>query len=371
MTELYDDGFVTRALEVSIHIGLFVILTVSSILILRPFIPLVTWGVIIAIATHPVHTRVSKLLGGRSMVAAALCTGVLLLILIIPVVLLTGSFVQGLQTLATRLKEGTPIIPPPPSRIGSWPVVGAPLANAWTLASTNLAALLEKFGPQIKTIIPKLLLASAGIGLAVLQWVLSILVAGALLAHLSGGTIIAHSLATRLFGKRGAEFEELTGNAIRSVTNGIIGVALIQSILAASGFLLARLPGAGLWSVVFLAASVLQVGGLVLIPAVIYMFAIASTTKAVIFLIWCLFVGVIDNVLKPLLLGRGVAVPMIVVFLGAIGGFMAMGIIGLFVGAIVLSVGYKLFLAWLGEATQTNLETSEGVHLIGPVSRTG
>jgi predicted PurR-regulated permease PerM len=136
------------------------------------------------------------------------------------------------------------------------------------------------------------------------------------------------------------------------VTFGILGVALIQSALAAVGFLVMGLPGAGLWAVVFLFAAVLQMGGLVLIPAVVYAFAISTTAGAVIFLVWCVFVGVIDNVLKPLLLGRGVAVPMAVIFLGAIGGFIAMGIVGLFVGAVVLSVGYKLFLAWIEERAE-------------------
>jgi predicted PurR-regulated permease PerM len=131
------------------------------------------------------------------------------------------------------------------------------------------------------------------------------------------------------------------------VTFGIIGVAVIQSAFAALGFLVPGLPAFGLWAVLFLIAAVLQFGMLVLIPAVIYVFATASTTKAVIFLIWCIIVGLMDNVLKPILLGRGVAVPIVVVFLGAIGGFVALGIIGLFVGAIVLSVGYKLFVAWL------------------------
>ena len=143
------------------------------------------------------------------------------------------------------------------------------------------------------------------------------------------------------------EFEELAGATIRSVTTGIIGVAIIQSCFAALGFLVAGLPGAGLWVVIFIIAAVLQLGGPVLILPVIYMFATASTTKAVIFLVWCLFVGLMDNVLKPLLLGRGVAVPTVIVFLGAIGGFITMGAIGLFEGAIALSVGYKLFLAWL------------------------
>ena len=146
------------------------------------------------------------------------------------------------------------------------------------------------------------------------------------------------------------------GATIRSVTTGILGVAFIQSVLAGLGFLAVGLPGAGLWAVVFLIAAVLQVGMLVLIPAVVYVFAVSSMTKAVIFLVWCAIVGLMDNVLKPILLGRGVAVPIVVVFLGAIGGFVALGIIGLFVGAIVLSVGYKLFLAWINEGSPANQE---------------
>ena len=122
---------------------------------------------------------------------------------------------------------------------------------------------------------------------------------------------------------------------------------MIQSLLAGLGFLAVRLPGAGLWALLFLIAAVLQMASLALIPAVIYVFATTSAAKAVAFLIWCIVVALIDNVLKPLLLGRGVPVPITVVFLGAIGGFLATGIIGLFVGPIVLSVGYKLFLAWL------------------------
>jgi predicted PurR-regulated permease PerM len=177
-------------------------------------------------------------------------------------------------------------------------------------------------------------------------------VAGVLLANASGCVTVSRSLANRLFGDRGPEFEELAGSTIRSVTNGILGVAVIQTTCAGLGFVVAGLPGAGLWTLVFLFAAVLQLGGPVVILPVIYMFAIASTTKAILFLIWCLFVALMDNVLKPLLLGRGVAVPIAVVFLGAIGGFIAVGIIGLFLGAIVLSVGYKLFLAWLGGPVQ-------------------
>ena len=353
------DNTLSRTLDVSINLGLLILLTGACLLILRPFLPLIVWGLIIAIAAYPGYRRLKNKLGGRSVLTAIICTCLLLTIFILPVVLLTGSLVEGVQNLTARLTQGVPILPPPPPRVETWPIVGAPLKNAWELASKNVASAMTTFAPQIRTVIPKLLSVSASLGLAVLQWIASILVAGILLANSGSGTKIAHSLAIRLFRERGPEFEELAGATIRSVTTGIIGVALIQSIFAAFGFLLVRLPGAGMWAIVFLFAAVLQVGALVLIPAVVYMFAIAGTTKAIVFLVWCVIVGAMDNVLKPLLLGRGVPVPMVVVFLGAIGGLLTMGTVGLFIGAILLSIGYKLCLAWLEQTTQLTEEASQ------------
>lgn len=347
----------TRAVEVSIHIGLVILMAVACFLILRPFLPLVAWGIIVAIAVYPRHRQLQLALGGRGVLSSVLITLLLLTFLLLPVVLLAGTLIGGIQTVAEHLKTGTPIIPPPPPSIGTWPLVGVPLKRAWSLASTNLTTALESFAPQIKAIAPALFAASAGLGLTVLQFALSIVVAGFLLANSRGGAGAAHSLANRIFGDRGPEFEQLAGSTIRSVTTGILGVALIQSVLAALGFLVVGLPWAGLWAIVFLVAAVFQVGTVVLIPAVIYIFATASVTKAAIFTVWCLIVALIDNVVKPLLLGRGVAVPIAVVFLGAIGGFVAMGIIGLFVGAIVLAVGYKLFIAWLDRAPAAIQET--------------
>jgi len=248
-------------------------------------------------------------------------------------------------------------VPPPPPTIESWPVIGAPLNRVWGLASTDLTEAVKSFAPQIKTVLPGLLSASAGFGLIVLQLLLSILVTGVLLANAQAAHEFTCFLANRLFGERGPEFQQLAGTTIRSVTFGILGVALIQSVFAALGFLVVGMPAVGLWTVIFIFAAVVQAGGLVFIPAVIYVFATASVTKAVIFLVWCIVVGLMDNILKPLLLGRGVTVPVAVVFLGAIGGFMAMGVIGLFVGAIVLSVGYKLSLAWLRGPSVANQET--------------
>jgi predicted PurR-regulated permease PerM len=342
-----NKDYIRRALEVSIHVGLVALLTAACLIILLPFLPLVAWGIIIAIAVFPAYRRLRSMVGERGKLAATLFTLLFLAILIVPIALLADTMVEGFQTLTVHIKDGTFAIPPPPANVGTWPLIGTPLEKLWNSASTDLTGLLQSLAPKITTLVPGVLAASAGFALTVLQFVLSILVTGVLLANASGCATATRSLTNRLLGDRGPEFENLAESTIRSVTNGILGVAVIQTVLAGLGFLVGGLPGAGLWTLIFLFAAVLQAGALVLVPAVIYMFAIAGTTKAVLFLLWCIVVALIDNVLKPLLLGRGVAVPIAVVFLGAIGGFIAMGIIGLFVGAIVLSVCYKLFLAWL------------------------
>jgi predicted PurR-regulated permease PerM len=353
----YDKSQVNMALEASIYIGLAILLAAACLLILLPFIPMLTWGIIIAVATYPSFRKLQKVLGGRETLAAVICTLVLLAVLIVPAILLGQGLVHGIQAVTAHLKEGGAIVPPPPPTIESWPVIGAPLKSVWSLASRDLTEAVRSFAPQIKRVLPGLLSASAGIGLTVIQLLLSILVAGVLLANAQAAHEVTCSLASRLFGEKGPEFQQLVGATIRSVTFGILGVALIQSAFAAVGFLVVGMPAVGLWTVIFVFAAVVQVGVLVLIPAVIYAFAIATVTKAVIFLVWCIIVGLMDNVLKPLLLGRGVTVPVAVVFLGAMGGFLAMGVIGLFVGAIVLSVGYKLSLVWLRGTAVANSET--------------
>ena len=344
-----DNAYLNRALEVSIHIGLFVALATACLVILSPFISVIVWGLIISIAGYPGYCKLQKLVGGRGGVASVLFTVLLLTVLIVPIAVLAQSSVDGFQALGARLHNETLTIPLPPPSIATWPIIGKRLSDLWTLASNNLSIALQSFAPQLKAVANGLLAAAAGVGLGALQFFVSIVIAGFLLANSSQCGRVSRSIAIRIFGNRGAEFEALAAATVRSVTNGILGVALIQSLLAGLGFLVVRIPGAGLWTLLFLIAAVLQAGSLALVPAVIYVFATASTAKAVVFLIWCVFVALIDNVLKPLLLGRGVPVPIVVIFLSAIGGFLAIGIIGLFIGPIILSVGYKLLLAWLDQ----------------------
>jgi len=351
----HDRAYVSRVIEASIHVGFAAVLVISCLLILRPFVLLLTWGIIIAIASYPQFQKIQNKLGGRGGLAAALWTLFLLLLLIAPIFLLGKGMVQSFQPLLARLHDGTLSIPPPPSRIESWPLIGNRLSGMWSTASKDLSQILIKFAPQIREATSDILSASAGIGIAVLQFFLAILVSGALLANAAAAAKLTRALAVRIFGETGPEYQRLIGSTIRSVTLGILGVAFIQSVAASLGFLVVGMPGAGVWSIIFLLAAILQVGALVLIPPLVYIFATASTTKAAIFLVWCIIVALSDNVLKPILLGRGAEVPIVVVFLGAIGGFVAMGIVGLFVGATVLCVGYKLFLTWIGQGSEVYL----------------
>jgi len=351
-----DTFYLKRALEVFIHIGFITLLAVTCFLVLRPFIAIVAWGLTIAVAGYPAYRKLQNLAGGRSRLAAVLFTILLIAAVIAPIMMLSQTLIDGAQALAAKLQNGTLAIPSPPPKVAGWPIIGKPLSDVWSLASTNLSAVLGRFAPQLKGAAGQLLSAAAAVGLGTLQCLLSIMVAGALLANSSNGARVTRKLAIHLFGNRAEEFEALAVATVRSVTIGILGVALIQTLFAGLGFLVVRLPGAGLWAFLFLIAAVLQVGGLALIPAVIYVFATAGSVKATAFLMWCILVALLDNVLKPVLLGRGLPIPIVIVFLGAMGGFLAMGIIGLFVGPIILSVGYKVLLAWLDEALQLPAE---------------
>ena len=343
-----DRGYFARGREIFIRLSLLAVMGVSCFVILRPFLNLILCGIIISIGVFPAYRRLTKALRGRAKLAAAICSVLLLAVLIVPCVLMADTLVDGIQSLTAQLRAGRLNLPSPPPRLEKVPVIGSRLEEFWILCSTNLAEATQRFSPQISKSLPTILSATAGVGGAVLQFFVAVILAGFLLATSEPNSRFAGRIFVRIFGDHGLEFKELVTSTIGTVTNGILGVAVIQTLCASVGFWLMGLPGAGLWALIFLVAAVLQVGALVLVPAVLYAFAVFSTTRAVIFLVWCIVVGLMDNVLKPILLGRGGKVPMVVIFLGVLGGFIALNsIIGLFVGAIILSVGYKLFMAWL------------------------
>lgn len=343
-------NFIGDSLEAAIRIGLIVLLVWWCILIFKPFLVLVFWAVIIANAVYPLYRKLEKGLGGRSKLTAALFTITALALLTVPSVMLFGSLIDSIQELSAGLEKGTITIPPPTDSVATWPIIGEPLYKFWQSASVNLHATLLKIGPQLKEIAGGLLSSGAGLVVAILQFVISILIAAVFLANTESCHQAAIKVFSRLTHKRGAELVDLSSATIRSVAQGVLGVAIIQSVAAGLGMLVAGVPGAGLWALLVLLLAVMQLPPLLVMgPIVVYYFSVAGTGAAVAFAIFGVLVSASDTFLKPLFLGRGVDVPMLVVLIGAIGGMMLSGIIGLFVGAVILSLGYKLFQAWLEE----------------------
>jgi len=351
-THVYPDNerrYLQLSIEAAIRIGILALLFLWSLNIVRPFLEPVAWGIIIAVAIMPLHAKFAKMLGGRNKLAATLITLIALTMMIIPTIQFFGEVVEDGRALAAGLEEGTLVVPPAPEKVRSWPVIGEPLADVWTEASEDLQGTLKKYQSQVAAIGSRLAGAMGGLAMTVLQFVISFIIAGVFLVSADSSKVAAISVATRLAGDQGAAFVRLSELTIRSVAQGVLGIAVIQALMSGVGLALAGVPGAGLWALIVLFLAIIQLPPLLVMgPAIVYVFGHASTTVAVIFMVYGIIVSGSDAVLKPLLLGRGVDVPMLVVLLGAIGGMMMSGIIGLFLGAVVLSLFYQLLVAWIG-----------------------
>ncbi len=348
-----DQAFLRRALETSLRLGLILLLAIWCFQIARPFLNPIAWGVILAVASHPIYMALSRALRGRRALAAALMVVIALAVVIVPAALLTSNVVESAADLAEKVEAGTLQVPPPPAGVAEWPVIGERVHTFWTAASQNLDAALDPLHPQLMAVGRWSLAKSASGGIGLLIFALSIVLAGVLLASSGSAAAGMRRVAERIVPDRGVELVELARGTVQSVTQGILGTAAIQAFLAGLGLLAVGVPAFGLWTVLILLLAVVQLPTLiVLVPIMAWVFGSSSTGVAVLFAIWSTAVGLSDNVLKPLLLGRGSSVPTAVIFIGAIGGFMREGIIGLFVGAVVLAVGHALFLWWLNNAPE-------------------
>ena len=343
-----NEEFTQQALEATIKIGVVALLVIWCFEIVKPFIIPILWGIIIAVAIFPLYRKLRSLVGERAGIAATIMTAALLLLMVGPVVLLISIMADNVQVLAQQLRDGSLTIPPPPSGVKTWPIVGVPIEKFWSLAASNLSAAVQQLTPLLTQIAKPLLTAAAAVGFSIVEFVLAVVLAGVFLAYSEDGYRISRAIGRRLAGQQGVELVNLSEATMRSVARGVLVVAMIQAFMAGLGLVLIGVPFAGLWTIVGLILAILQIGvGIVMLPAVFYVFSTSDTLPAVLFLIWAIFTVTIDNFLKPVLLGRGGDVPMAVIFMGAIGGMLMSGIIGLFVGAILLALGYKVFLAWL------------------------
>ena len=344
-----------KLVDTIIRLALLLFLLGWCFTILRPFILILIWAGVIAIALYPLYIIFLKMFGQRKAWASVVLTLLMLSILIIPSWLLTQSVFEEVSHLRDLNQEGKLVIPPPGENTESWPSIAKPILDVWRLASENLQEAMMQYSDKLKAAGAWLLSAIAGIGKGILQFIASIIIAGVLLAYSTSVANAAIKIFTKLVGKNGENFANTTVITVRSVVKGILGVAVIQATMAGLGFFIAGVPYAGVWTVACLFFAVIQVGaGPVAIPIMIYMFSATDTLTAVLLAIWLVITLISDNILKPLLLGRGAPAPMLVVFLGAIGGFINSGILGLFLGAVILTLGYKLFMVWLESSQNEN-----------------
>jgi len=337
-----------KAVDTFIRLILLGGLLLWCILILAPFTSVLMWSVILAVALYPFFATLARWMGGRLGLAAGVIVVVGVSCVAVPGYITGRSLVDSVAALRGHISSDELKVPQLPAEWYQDKGLRRMVADRWPADNGAVADFLKAHLEDIKAIAKSTLQALAGFTMDLVMLVLSIVLAGILLANAKAGGQVAVSFLDRVMGRNGSAMVDLAAGTVRQVAKGILGVAVLQAVLFAVGVFIAGIPGAGLLSVLAMILCIVQLGvGLIAIPVLIYAWTSMSTTAAVILTIWMVLVMISDNILKPLLLGRGAAVPMPVIFLGSIGGFILSGFIGLFTGAVVLSIGYRLMNSWM------------------------
>jgi predicted PurR-regulated permease PerM len=356
-----DQAFQKNMMASFIQIAALVIIVSYCVVIISPFAGLAIWGIVMAVAIYPLFRTMSARLGDRRKLTATLFIIVGLAVVLIPGWDMTRSAILSLATFAGDLKAGNVQVPPPSESIADWPLIGERLYALWAGAADNLEATLAEFQPQLREIGVGLARTIGSTALGVMQIAVSVIIAGVAMLYADSGYALSCSIAKRISPNRGEHLADLSIATIRSVTNGVIGVGVIQGALAGIGFFAMGVPHAGLLTAVVLITSIVQVPAiLIILPIVAWVFSFAAPMPATVFAVYMAFVALSDNVLKPLLLGRGVDLPAIIVLFGAIGGMIAYGVIGLFLGAVILGLGYTIISDWLQVSDGASVEEPAG-----------
>lgn len=340
-----------RLLDVLIRAGLIAVLAALCYIVFAPFLTLMVWAVILAVSLYPLHQRLARRMGGRQGLAATIVVIGGCVLIIAPTAVLLNSFGSSLQGLVHGVQQNTLDIPAPREGIRDWPIVGKKIYAVWSQAHSDLPGLVQSMQPKVGELARKAVAIVASIGVGLLQFLASFIVAGILMAYGDAGAQGARAIFARVIGAdRGEPFARLSTATIRAVAQGVIGIAFVQAILVGLALLAAHVPWAGVLAAITLVLSIAQVPALIVtLPAIAYIWSSGNygTGGAVLHTVTLLLAGMADNVLKPLMLGRGVDAPMPVILLGALGGMAAAGILGMFVGATLLALGYQVFMGWV------------------------
>jgi predicted PurR-regulated permease PerM len=349
--ERLDKRFDERMLEVLIRAGILLALAFLCFQVFAPFLTLMTWAVILAVALYPLHQWLARRMGGRQGLAATLLVLVAVVVIVAPTAVLMSSLGDSVHHFIGSVRDNTLEIPAPRESVAQWPVVGERLYGAWSRAHADLPAFVQSLQPKIGDLAKAALGFVASIGTGLLLFVAAFIVAGIIMAFGKGGARSCGAIFKRFAGEEhGAEFARLATATIRAVAQGVIGVAFIQAIIVGVCLKVAGVPWAGALAAIMLVLGIAQVPALIVtLPAIgwIWWTGTYGTTEAVLYTVLLVVAGMTDNVLKPLMLGRGVDAPMPVILLGALGGMATAGILGMFVGATLLALGYQLFMSWV------------------------
>ena len=346
-------------IQIAIRLGLLFALIYWCFILVRPFIPILAWSGVLAVVLYPLYAWLADHLGGRPKLAAGIITVLAVAILIGPAAWLGRSLVDGLRTISEQIGSGQLSVPSPPATIKAWPLVGDRLYDLWSQASGNLEAAFAELAPHLKPLLRSTLEMVGSAGIGALEFLASVILAGFLFP--AGPRLVAagRTIMARLIPQRNEDFVALAGATIRTVSQGVIGIALLQSFLFGIGLKFAGFANAGFLAFVVMILSILQLGAaIVLIPCLIWIWMTKDVASATLITAYLVLVGLSDNVLKPLVMGRGLTTPMIVIFIGLLGGTFAHGIVGLFIGPIILAVGWQLMMAWIREDQVRDLAPS-------------
>ena len=350
---------VKLAIEIAIKVGLLALVIYITYMIAKPFIGIVVWGIIIAVALSPVINSLEKRFGNRKKVIVGFTVAVIIALLV-PTYMLSGSLITESQHLVQVMQDDNISVPPPTEKVKEWPLIGEKAYAFWDSASQNLRTTLEPFKDDIKKMAGSVFSAlGSGLG-TIFMFVGSFIIAAVFLIGRDSAVKFYQNILRRIVGDRGDEWANLSALTVRSVVMGVLGVAVIQAFFALIGMVAMGIPLAVVWAIAIMFLTIIQVPALLIIgPMIAYVFSQGSGTAEIVFTIYMLLVGASDGVLKPILMGRGVDIPMLVILIGAIGGMMLMGMIGLFLGAVIFALSYKLFGLWIAEVEEAEAEEAK------------
>jgi predicted PurR-regulated permease PerM len=352
MNDAVRTTLVTRDLTRSmLAILLIALLIGTAFWVLSPFLLSLVWAMMIIVATWPLMLKVQAALRRRAL-AVTLMSCAMLLVFLVPLFLAVHTVVTNVDTITRWIRSlATASIPSPPGWLANIPLVGVRLAEQWTaVAAAGKEELAARVAPYAAGAAHWLAGALGSFGLLTIQFLLTVLIAVIIYSRGEAARDALIRFGRRLAADRGERVVLLAGQAIRAVALGVVVTALVQTLLAGIGLAVAGVPFAGLLTGVILLLCIAQIGPIiVLVPAVIWLFWNDENAWGTALLVWTISVGALDNVLRPILIRKGADLPLLLIFAGVIGGLLAFGIIGLFVGPVVLAVGYTLLNEWMAE----------------------